>query len=151
MNVLDSIRESGSVQLILLVPVSLALIGLGLYFLFRMRRNPKDKEKRRRLLVNQQGRLGDATITEVHESTIFYEYSVRGVLYTASQDLTQLREQTHSDLERTIGPVSLKYSSRNPANSIILCEDWSGLRRVALAKPVDRREPETRNEKPETV
>jgi hypothetical protein len=132
-NVLESIRDSAALQIVLLVSVSIGLLGLGFYFLSRIRRNPKDKEKRRRLQVNQQGRLGDATITEVHESTIFYEYSVRGVLYTASQDIEKLREQIPTDLERLIGPVSLKYSPRNPANSIILCEEWSGLRGVTPA------------------
>jgi hypothetical protein len=133
---LDSIRDSGYVQVILITAVSIAVLGALIYILRGLRRNPKDKEKRRRLQVNQNGRLGDATITEVHESTIFYEYSVRGVLYTASQDVTQLREQIPTDLERLIGPVSLKYSPQNPANSIILCEGWSGLRGVAPAKPL---------------
>ncbi len=123
-------------QIVLLVSVTIALLGVGFYFLSRMRRNPKDKEKRRRLQVNQQGRLGDATITEVQENTIFYEYSVRRVLYTASQDVAQLREQMPGDLERLIGPVTLKYSPQNPANSILLCEEWSGLRGVAPAKPL---------------
>lgn len=86
---------------------------------------------RRRLSVNLHGRLGDATITEVQDNTIFYSYSVRGVTYTASQDITQLRPQIPNDLERLIGPASLKYSPGNPANSIIVCEEWSGLR----AKP----------------
>ena len=27
-----------------------------------------------------------------------------------------------------IGPVSIKYDPRNPANSIVLSEEWSGLR-----------------------
>ena len=133
---LESIRDSASVQIVLLVSVTIALLGVGFYFLSRMRRNPKDKEKRRRLQVNEQGRLGDATITEVQENTIFYEYSVRRVLYTASQDVAQLRYQTPCDLERLIGPVTLKYSPQNPANSILLCEEWSGLRGVAPAKPL---------------
>jgi hypothetical protein len=134
---LDSIRDSASVQVILIAVVSIAVLGALIYILRRLRRNPKDKEKRRRLQVNQNGRLGDATITDVHESTIFYEYSVRGVLYTASQDVTELREQIPTDLERLIGPVSLKYSPQNPANSIILCEGWSGLRGVVPAKPLN--------------
>lgn len=136
---LESLRGSGYIQGVLAGAVVIALIGLAVYLLARMRRNPKDREKRRRLLVNQQGRLGDATITEVSESTIYYEYSVRGVLYTASQDVEDLREQIASDLERLIGPVSLKYSSNNPANSIILCEGWSGLRGAAPAKPLGTR------------
>jgi hypothetical protein len=128
--------DSASFQVILIASSSIAILGALIYILRRMRLNPKDKEKRRRLQVNQIGRLGDATITEVHEGTIFYEYSVRGVLYTASQDVTQLREQIPTDLERLIGPVSLKYAPQNPANSIILCENWSGLRGVAPAKPL---------------
>jgi hypothetical protein len=136
---LESLRGSGLIQGVLVGAVSIALIGLGVYLFLRARRNPKDREKRRRLLVNQQGRLGDATITEVSENTIYYEYSVRGVLYTASQDVEDLREQIPGELERSIGPVSLKYSSNNPANSIILCEGWSGLRGATPVKPLGTR------------
>jgi len=27
-----------------------------------------------------------------------------------------------------IGPAQVKFDPRNPANSIVLCEEWSGLR-----------------------
>ena len=133
MNVPESLRGSTSVALLVLVAAALA--ATGLYILFRIRRKPKDKEKRRRLSVNLHGRLGDATITEVQDSIIFYSYSVRGVVYTASQDISQLRQQVPTELERLIGPVSLKYSPRNPANSIIICEEWSGLRAKPAADP----------------
>jgi len=83
---------------------------------------------KRRLAVNLNGRLGDAVITEVNQDIVFYEYSVHGVTYTASQDISKLREHIPVDPERLIGPVGLKYSTRNPANSIIVCEVWSGLR-----------------------
>ena len=125
---LESIRGSTSIQIIIGVSVLIALIGVGFSILLRIRRRPKDKELRRRFQVNQEGRLADATITEVLDNTIFYEYSVRGVLYTASQDVARLRDQIPSDPDRLIGPVTIKYSPRNPANSIILCEEWSGLR-----------------------
>jgi len=119
-----------------LVVVAAALIALGLLaILFRIRKKPKDKEMRRRLAVNLHGRLGDATITEVQENILFYSYSVGGVIYTASQDITQLRAHIPSNLERLIGPASLKYSPRNPANSIIVCEEWSGLRAKPSADP----------------
>ena len=79
--------------------------------------------------MNSNGRLGDATIMEISDDAIFYEYSVGGVTYTASQDISQLREMIPGDPQRLIGrPASLKYSSQNPANSILLCEEWSGLR-----------------------
>jgi len=111
-----------------MLAISAALIILGVYILFRIRRNPKDLEQRRRLAVNLHGRLGDATITEVHDGIIFYEYTVRGVVYTASQDISKLREHIPTDPDRLIGPVGLKYSTQNPANSIVICEQWSGLR-----------------------
>jgi len=114
-------------SLILLV-VSSLLVILGVYLFFRLRRNPMDREQRRRMAVNLHGRLGDAMITEVQDNVIFYEYSVRGVAYTASQDVSKLREHISIDPNRLIGPVGLKYSTQNPANSIIICEQWSGLR-----------------------
>ena len=109
--------------------VSLALLAVAIYIIVRIRRTPKDKEQRRRLDVNSNGRLGDATILEISGDAIFYEYSVRGITYTASQDISKLRELIPGDPQRLIGrPASLKYSSQNPANSILLCEEWSGLR-----------------------
>jgi len=106
----------------------LLIIGGAVYFAVRTLRKPKDKEKRRRSMVNERGRLGDATITEIDGSTIFYEYSVRGVGYTASQDVSQLHDRIPAETHRLIGPASLKYSPENPANSIVICEEWSGLR-----------------------
>jgi hypothetical protein len=109
--------------------VSLALVAVAIYIVVRIRRTPKDKEQRRRLEVNSNGRLGDATILEISDDAIFYEYSVRGITYTASQDISKLRELIPGDPQRLVGrPASLKYSSQNPANSILLCEEWSGLR-----------------------
>jgi hypothetical protein len=112
----------------LMLAVSAALVTLAVYIIFRIRRNPKDRELRRRLAVNLHGRIGDAMITEVHDGIVFYQYTVRGVVYTASQDISKLREHIPTDPDRLIGPVGLKYSTKNPANSIIICEQWSGLR-----------------------
>ena len=127
-------------QMTALLVVASVLLGIVLYLLFRGRQSPAEKEKRRRLLVNQEGRIGDATITEVHDNVVFYEYSVRGVLYTASQDISQLREHIPIDPDRLIGPVGLKYSTANPANSIVICEQWSGLRVGSPARTLDGNE-----------
>jgi len=116
--------------------VSLPVVAVGVYIVLRIRRKPKDKEQRRRLQVNLNGRLGDATILEISEDSIVYEYSVRGITYTASQDISKLRELIPGDPQRLIGhPASLKYSSQNPANSILLCEEWSGLRSGPAQQP----------------
>jgi hypothetical protein len=138
--VLDHGRTISNTPLIVLAAVSASLLTTGAVVLFyRVRRRPKDKEKHRRFTVNHSGRLGDATITDVADNTIFYSYSVGGVLYAAAQDISQLGEYIPCDPERLAGGVaSLKYSPNNPANSIILCEEWSGLR-VGPRSPVYER------------
>lgn len=126
---LQSVRTFPLSQVAVISAVSLPVLAAGIFVVLRIRRKPKDKEKLRRLEVNASGRLGDATIVDVSEDSILYEYSVGGLTYTASQDISQLREMIPADSFRLIGrPASLKYSSSNPANSILLCEEWSGLR-----------------------
>ena len=115
-------------QLVPFLALTLVLVCVLVWLLRRIRRDPEEKERRRRLTVNVTGRLGDAEITDVENNSVFYSYSVRGVAYTAAQDISRLREYLPEQPERLIGPVTLKYSPANPANSIIVCEDWSGLR-----------------------
>ena len=125
----QSVRTFPVTEAVVIGTVSLALIGTGIFVILRIRRKPKDKEKLRRMEVNTSGRLGDATIVDITDDAIIYEYSVGGLTYTASQDISQLREMIPADSHRLIGrPASLKYSVHNPANSILLCEEWSGLR-----------------------
>ena len=125
----QSARTFPVTEVVVIGAVSLPVIAAGIFIVLRIRRKPKDKEKLRRTEVNSNGRLGDATITDITDDAIIYEYSVGGLTYTASQDISQLRELIPADPHRLIGrPASLKYSTQNPANSILLCEDWSGLR-----------------------
>jgi hypothetical protein len=127
--VFQSVRAFPVTEAVVIGAVSLSVAAAGVFVVMRIRRKPKDKEKLRRLEVNTSGRLGDATITDISENVIFYEYFVGGLTYTASQDISQLREMIPAESHRLIGrPASLKYSSQNPANSILLCEEWSGLR-----------------------
>jgi len=125
-----------NLDFILIIGAGTALVAAAVYLLLRWRRKPKDKEKRRRLMVNQFGRIGDATITDMQGDTLFYSYSVAGVTYTASQDIAALRDQMPVEVERLIGrAASLKYTPQNPANSILICEDWSGLRSAPQMGP----------------
>jgi hypothetical protein len=120
---------SAPVQVVLLLASAAGLLGAGFKILSRFRRTPAERERRRRLAVNMRGRLGDATVTDIDGDTIYYSYTVSGVSYTTSQDISQIRDLIHTDLERVIGgPVSIKYFPRIPANSIVVCEEWSGLR-----------------------
>jgi len=119
----------GSTSLLLLILAGVAIIGVGVFFTLRaLRVSPEKREGKRRELVHQQGRLGDAFITEADSEVIFYEYSVHGVHYSTSQDISTLRHLLTDAPELLIGVANLKYMTRNPANSIVLCEEWSGLR-----------------------
>ncbi len=106
-----------------------------------MKRGPtaEELEQRRRLAIHRDGKMGDGEIIDVDGNSLVYSYSVAGVVYTTSQDATAFRAALPPDLVTTIGPASVKFSARNPANSIVLCEHWSGLRsrEPQAAKPAD--------------
>jgi len=72
--------------------------------------------------------MGDASLVDLRDGLLFYTYDVRGVEYTASQDVTALGQVMPSDFSLAVGPILVKYDPRNPANSIVLAEDWSGFR-----------------------
>ncbi len=120
---------STNAQLIALGGLAIVLIVLGVWVAFRVvKGNPEKKERKRRLWVNLHGRLGDAIITEATDNTLYYGYSIHGVRYTTSQDISALKDKLPAEPDRLVGVANLKYFVKNPANSIILCEEWSGLR-----------------------
>jgi hypothetical protein len=89
---------------------------------------PEERERRRRAELAAFGKMGDATLVEYRGNNLFYSYLVRGVEYTASQDVSSLQDLMPTSL--TIeGAVAVKYDARNPANSIVVAERWSGLRK----------------------
>jgi hypothetical protein len=87
---------------------------------------PEERERRRRSYLAASGKMGDASLVEFRESNLFYSYLVRGVEYTASQEVSSLMDRLPDDLS-SVGAVSVKYDPRNPANSIVVAEQWSGL------------------------
>jgi hypothetical protein len=104
------------------------LVGLAAWVIPALRITPAERERRRRLAVNASGRLGSAKITDVHDCSVSYVYWIAGVEYAASQDVTSLKDTLPPDLDKFIQrPVGLKYLPHNPVNSIIVCEEWSGL------------------------
>ncbi len=105
-----------------------AVAGLTAWIFPGRRMTPADRERRRRLAVNAHGRLGSAMITDVHDGSVSFSYWIAGVTYSAAQDVSALRDVLPPELEKFIQrPVGLKYLPHNPANSIIVCENWSGL------------------------
>src|SRR5450432_3879497 len=55
------------------------------------------------------------------------------VHYTASQDISALRDHLPDTPDRLGGMANMKYAAQNPANSILVCEEWSGLRAAPQA------------------
>jgi len=123
-----------------LVAVALAaalvvlLAALGYRAWQRSRVTTEERERRRRAWLVATGKISDAMLVEIRENLVFYSYAVRGVEYTASQDISRLVDKAAVDFSG-ISSLSVRYDPRNPANSIVVAEDWSGLRGAARLLP----------------
>lgn len=108
--------------------VLVVLVAALIYRAWKASRiSPEEMERRRRAALVASGKMGDAAVTEMRDAYLFYSYAVRGVEYTASQDISFVKDRLPSDVA-AMGPVAVKYDPRNPANSIVVAENWSGLR-----------------------
>ena len=116
------------VRLGLLALLAAALIAFAWWTLTRLRVTPLQRERRRREMINRIGRTHDGFLVDVTPGLLAYQYSVNGVDYSASQDIQDLESLIPEDPSNLIGHINIKYAPRNPANSILLCENWSGLR-----------------------
>lgn len=106
----------------------------GLWFWLRRAPDATQRERARRSMIARTGRMTDAMLTDVQENLLCYSYSARGVAYMASQDISGVRHLLPEDLMLALGPVTVRYLWNNPANSIVICEEWSGIR-IAAAAP----------------
>ena len=126
---------------------SLAVVG-GAFISKLLGRSPDpdEVERQRRAYLNQIGRIVEGQITDLVEvaedkarrksakevdgrrKLVCYSYSISGVSYETAQDITKL--EGHAGMERIITglPASIKYDPSNPSNSILIADDWSGLR-----------------------
>jgi hypothetical protein len=133
---------------------ALAGIATIVYAFFRPTVDPEDAERKRRLHLNQIGRIAEGQVVELaeHEAVpppasrgifggkphpvannrarqlVSYSYAISGVTYHTAQDITGLESQVR--LERLVAgqPASIKYDPSNPVDSILVADDWSGLR-----------------------
>src|SRR5260370_5424221 len=133
---------------------AIAALAMIAYAFFRPAANPEDEERKRRLHLNQIGRIAEGQIVELVEHPpeskaarkglfgasarpladmrprhlVSYSYSISGVTYQTAQDITGLESQIR--LERVVAgqPASIKYDASNPSDSILVADDWSGLR-----------------------
>jgi hypothetical protein len=114
------------------------IAAVGAYFLFRRKpKNPEELERKRRVFIDNVGRITDGTVIDVQElpfdgqrsaTMLIYQYDVAGVSYEASQDVTYLRQWVNLHSCRLGLPTSVKYDPQNPGNSMVVSESWMGLR-----------------------
>ncbi len=124
---LDSPYAAARLASIVLAVALAAILGvIGWRAWQRRRITPEERERRRRTWLASMGKMGDAALVEIRDNLVFYTYAVRGVEYTASQDVSMLAGKVPADLS-AVPALSVKYDPKNPANSIVVSEEWSGL------------------------
>jgi hypothetical protein len=133
---------------------AIAALAMIAYAFFRPAVNPYDAERKRRLHLNQIGRIAEGQVVELIEHPpepneaskglfgksarppgdagprhlVSYSYAISGVTYHTAQDITGLEGQIRFDRLVAGQPASVKYDTSNPSDSIIVADDWSGLR-----------------------
>jgi hypothetical protein len=124
--------EITTIALAAVLVILLAIIGYRAWQ--RSRVTADERERRRCAHLVAIGKINDARLVEIRENLVFYSYAVRGVEYTASQDLSRFAGVTAFDFSG-VSAMSVKYDPRNPANSIVAAEEWSGLRGATRLQP----------------
>jgi len=133
---------------------AIAALAMIAYAFFRPAEDPEEAERKRRLHLNQIGRIAEGQIVDLVQRPpeskearkglfgssarplkdmrprhfVWYSYLISGVTYHTAQDITGLESQVR--LERLVAgqPASIKYDAANPSDSILVADDWSGLR-----------------------
>jgi hypothetical protein len=112
-------------------------VWYGLWFALRKRPTPEELERGRRHFLVQSGRIVDGTVLDVCDipgdagrtlTMLFFQYRIAGVDYECSQDITDLLGVVDVANVRGGFPCSVRYQPGNPQSSIVVAEQWSGLR-----------------------
>jgi hypothetical protein len=134
---------------------SIVALALIVYAFARPKVNPEEAERKRRLHLNHIGRIAEGQVVDLSEQPaappaevkrgllgarvrilpdlrprhlVAYSYSISGVTYHTAQDITGLESQVQFDRLMAGQQASVKYDPSNPSDSILVADDWSGLR-----------------------
>ncbi len=130
--------------------------GVAWYMATRTRTSEEELERTRRQDLVLGGRIIDGTVLDISEldpydagrpegmQLILYKYEIAGVSYECSQDITHLKDVINIADIRVGFPCSVRYDTHQPENSILIAENWIGLRDTANSVPVRRASPRRR-------
>ena len=117
-----------------------AIVALGAavaWLALRKRPTEEELERTRRGFLVQSGRLVDGMLLDITEkegkygrthTLLIFSYRISGVDYECSQDITSIRSRVNEAEVRIGYPCTVRYQPGNPQNSIVIAENWSGLR-----------------------
>ncbi|HXX13998.1 MAG TPA: DUF3592 domain-containing protein [Candidatus Eremiobacteraceae bacterium] len=133
---------------------SILALGLVVFAFMRPNVDPEEAERKRRLHLNLIGRIAEGQVVELNQEPpapapahrgllptrsrpmpdmrprcmVSYSYSISGVTYHTAQDVTGLESQVRFERLMAGQQASVKYDPANPSDSILVADDWSGLR-----------------------
>ena len=121
----------------------------------RSRPTPEAIEQARRARLAHTGRITDGSLVDTttldgsflegasqfhnHPTgpeMLLFHYRIAGVAYEAVQDVSALGDRVR-DLRIDL-PIQVRYDHNNPADSIVVAEDWSGLQTHKPRTPAER-------------
>jgi hypothetical protein len=133
-------------EIFVAVAVVAVLAAIVVWLKTHKRVTEEERERGRREYLTEVGRIIDGTLLGIDDlegeiprnedgpRILYYSYEISGVVYESSQDVKQLQQFVHPDDCRLASAVSVRYDPRNHANSIVVAEAWSGLRKSPLKR-----------------
>jgi hypothetical protein len=115
---------------------ALVVLVICWWIVRRLRPSADELERRRRESISMSGRITDGYLVDARSlngdesvsptpEVLFYSYRLAGVTYNCAQDVSHLPERVRGF--RLDQAVQVRYDPRNPGNSILVSESWSGL------------------------
>ena len=130
---------------------ALAVTGVVWLVLRRKHPSPEEMERARRERLVRVGRITDGSLVDTTTldgsflddpaplggqspapNLLMFRYQIAGVMYETAQDVSTLPELVRG--MRIDLPIQVRYDYENPANSIVVAEEWSGIRVRAEAQ-----------------
>ena len=123
----------------------IALLVVGVWLFLHKRPTPEEQERERRRFLAQSGRLVDGMLLDLCEVDaedgrtlimLLFNYRIGGVDYECSQDITDMPGVVDALQVRAGFPCTVRYQPGNPQNSIVVAEEWTGIRQGLPVFPV---------------